>query len=98
MSFRSSYLMNRHYNIAITGKVQGVNYRYSAFKMAQALGIKGFVQNEADGSVYCEAEGEEEMLTRFIQWCHHGPENARVDYVSVNDGELKSFIEFKQNR
>lgn len=90
--------MVRHYNITITGRVQGVSYRANALKMALALGIQGFVQNQSDGSVYCEAEGEEDMLTRFIQWCHHGPELARVDYVSVNDGPIVGFTEFKQNR
>lgn len=62
--------------------------------MADLLGVKGFVRNEDNSDVYIEAEGEEEILTRFIQWCHHGPENAAVKYVSVNEGEIVSFQEF----
>ena len=87
--------MTKHYNITITGKVQGVFYRASAVKMAKLLDIKGFVQNEANENVYCEAEGEEELLTKFIQWCHHGPEKAEVKYVSVNEGELMNFKTFE---
>jgi len=63
--------------------------------MADLLGIKGFVRNEANSNVYIEAEGEEEVLTRFIQWCHHGPENAAVKYVSVNEDELVNFEGFE---
>ena len=90
--------MKVHYNITITGKVQGVCYRASAEEMAKLLGIKGFVQNESNGNVYCEAEGEEDMLTKFIQWCHHGPAEAEVKYVSVEGGEMKDFEVFRQNR
>ncbi len=90
--------MIRHYNISISGKVHGVFFRDSTVKMANLLGVKGFVQNEPDGTVYCEAEGEEDMLTRFIQWCHHGPKLAKVDYVSVSEGEINGYKEFKQNR
>ncbi len=87
--------MLRHYNITVQGKVQGVFYRASAKQMAVLLGIKGFVQNEPNEDVYIEAEGEEEWLAKFIQWCHHGPDKAEVKYVSVNDGEVRNFESFE---
>lgn len=90
--------MKRHYNIIVSGKVQGVFYRASAKQMADLLGIKGFVLNLADGSVYIEAEGDEEILTKFIQWCHHGPERAEVTYVSVNEADIQGFVMFESRR
>lgn len=83
-----------HYNITVNGKVQGVFFRASAKQMADLLGIKGTVKNEMNGDVMIEAEGDEEMLVKFIQWCHHGPDKARVEHVSVKLGVflgLKTF-------
>jgi acylphosphatase len=47
----------KHINIKITGKVQGVFFRASTKAVADQIGVKGFVKNEKDGSVYVEAEG-----------------------------------------
>ena len=88
----------KHYNITIRGKVQGVYFRQSCKQMAGLLSVKGFVQNEPNGDVYAEAEGEEDLLIKFIQWCHHGPENAEVKHVSVSEGELKNFQLFELRR
>lgn len=90
--------MHKHYNITITGKVQGVFYRAGTRQMAELLGLKGFVRNQADGSVYCEAEGEEELLVKLIQWCHHGPDQAQVSYVSVEEGPMQHFAGFDIRR
>jgi acylphosphatase len=95
---RHIHFMEKHFNITVRGKVQGVYFRASAKKMADLLGIKGFVRNEADGNVYAEAEGEEEMVIKFIHWCHHGPDNAEVESVSITDGELQSFTSFEIRR
>lgn len=90
--------MIRHYNIVVTGRVQGVYYRATAKQMADILGLKGFVRNETDGSVYIEVEGDEEMIVKFIQWCHHGPDRAEVKYVSVNEAPLVNFEGFESRR
>jgi acylphosphatase len=90
--------MQRHYNIVITGKVQGVRYRAVAQKMADIMGLTGYVQNKPDGTVYMEVEGEEDLLVRMIQWCHHGPEGADVQHVSVTDGQVQGFTEFEIRR
>ena len=88
----------KHFNIRVSGKVQGVFYRASARAHAEALEITGFARNESDGSVYMEAEGDEESLRQFVEWCHRGPERAVVSSVEVGEGELKNFLSFDVNR
>lgn len=47
------------------------------------LGIKGFVRNEKDGSVYVEASAPAAAMTEFIDWLKLGPPLCRVDGISA---------------
>ncbi|MFH2071006.1 MAG: acylphosphatase [Elusimicrobiota bacterium] len=58
--------MQSRIHIIIDGEVQGVGYRYFAVRLAQSLGIVGWVLNKPDGSVEIDAEGEKTDLDRFI--------------------------------
>lgn len=71
--------------IKITGRVQGVSFRYSARTIARYLGVKGFVRNMHDGSVYIEAEAEENVLGNFVIWCRKGPDFAQVEKVETDE-------------
>lgn len=73
--------------LLISGRVQGVGYRYCARIEAQRLGLDGTVRNLEDGRVEAEAEGEPEALESFISWCRHGPPGARVDEVELSWSE-----------
>lgn len=86
--------MKKHFNIKIFGQVQGVFFRASAREKATSLGINGFVQNQPNGSVYIEAEGENDGLNQFLSWCHEGPSAASVDEVKITEGPLKNFSGF----
>lgn len=90
--------MMKHFNIRVTGQVQGVWYRGSAERKARQLGLTGFVRNQPDGSVYAEAEGPEALLLEFVEWCRQGPELARVDEVQVTEGEVSGFPDFSVRR
>lgn len=90
--------MLKHLNVKIAGKVQGVFFRASTKQMADLLGVDGFVRNESDGAVYLEAEGEDESVFKLIHWCHHGPDNAVVEQVSVTEGEMKGYTGFEIRR
>jgi len=71
----------KHLEIKIFGRVQGVFFRHSAKQKAEELNIKGFAKNEPDGTVYIEAEGEEENLKQFLDWCYQGSPFALVEKV-----------------
>lgn len=88
----------KHFAIKISGKVQGVFFRASTKQKADELTIKGFVRNEPDGSVYCEAEGREDKLKQFADWCRSGPPFATVDQCLVSEDEVKGFTEFRITR
>ncbi len=86
---------SKHYNIRITGKVQGVFFRASTKAVADQLGIKGFVLNRDDGSVYTEAEGDDLSIELFLDFCRKGPEHAIVENVEVSQGDIKNFRNFE---
>jgi acylphosphatase len=87
-------MSTKHFNITVSGKVQGVFYRQSTMEKARELELKGFVRNEANGDVYLEAEGSDEKLEELVKWCRQGPSRARVERVNVSEGELKNFTDF----
>ena len=71
-------------NMKITGKVQGVGFRYFVLQQAQELGIKGWVNNKPNGNVEALAQGEKADLERFIAKVKEGPSFSRVDDVNLN--------------
>jgi acylphosphatase len=71
----------------VRGRVQGVWFRYETQKKALELGLCGFVENLADGSVYGMAEGDELTLERLVEYVRVGPPLAKVDGVDTRWGE-----------
>jgi acylphosphatase len=88
----------KHLSIHVSGKVQGVFFRASTKAKAEEFNIKGKVRNNADGSVSIEAEGEEECLRRFVEWCRRGPKFAQVERCEVKDTEILNFKGFTIER
>ncbi len=86
--------MLKHYNITVTGKVQGVWYRKSTWIKAEELRIKGYVMNLPNGSVYIEAEGDQNQLQNLLKWCSEGPEYAIVDHISFKESNMQFFEHF----
>lgn len=90
--------MLKRMTMTIHGRVQGVFFRESTKNKARELGVVGRVRNEPDGSVYVDAEGEEEKLRELLKWCRQGPSGARVnrvDHEFVPD--LKGYQDFEVN-
>ena len=69
------------YRYLVSGRVQGVGYRYFAMRTAESLGIKGFVRNLVDGRVEVVCEGPEAVLAEFEQQLRQGPAFASVSSV-----------------
>ena len=82
--------------IRVYGGVQGVFFRESARQEARKLGLGGFARNEADESVYIEAEGGEDDLKKFVDWCRQGPEMAKVGRLDIEySSDLKFYKDFE---
>ena len=69
----------------VSGKVQGVWFRQSTKQVADSLDICGYAKNLADGKVEVVAYGREEAIEQLLAFLHRGPENARVDQVTLLD-------------
>jgi acylphosphatase len=88
----------KHLDIIVHGKVQGVNFRHYTREQALALGVNGFVENRGDGTVYIEAEGNEEQMNNFVEWCRKGPARAEVKSIDKRDGEIQNYSSFDIRR
>ena len=87
--------MPKHLNITVTGRVQGVGFRRAARDQARYLGIKGYARNMHDGSVFIEAEGEDDVMALFVKWCRQGPPFGRVEEVTTKMENWQGFSTFE---
>jgi acylphosphatase len=71
----------------VSGRVQGVGFRYFVQRAAQELGLKGYVKNRADGTVEAYASGTSERLDAFKRRLWEGPGLSRVDNVEEHEAE-----------
>jgi acylphosphatase len=88
-------MSNQRIRILVTGKVQGVFFRQALKVMAKKNNIFGWVKNLKDGRVEAVLEGDEEQVSRLVEWSHGGPANARVEDVEIHyekfSGEFSKF-------
>jgi acylphosphatase len=68
----------------LTGRVQGVGFRYSCRLEGRRLGLSGWVRNLPDDGVEVWAEGPSAKLDDFLHWLQRGPPGARVDSLSYD--------------
>ncbi len=86
----------RRVRVKIYGRVQGVFFRANTKRLADEVGVKGWIRNCEDGTVEAVFEGEDKAVEKMIKWCHKGPPLARVEKVKVNEEKFKG--EFKDFR
>ncbi len=72
----------------MSGRVQGVFFRDTCRRTAEATGVSGWVRNRADGRVEALFEGSPEAVERMVAWCRQGPSLAVVEHVEIFDSEL----------
>jgi acylphosphatase len=73
------------FTATVSGRVQGVGFRFSTQRQAESLGLSGFVQNRMDGSVRVVAEGDPEALEKLAAWLSKGPPGAYVHNVHIEN-------------
>lgn len=88
----------RHFKIEVQGRVQGVWFRKYTKEAADSFGVCGYVCNRADGSVYLEAEGEEEQLQKLLTWLEKGSPLSRVTRVLWDAGDMRHYASFEVRR
>jgi len=70
--------------VFVSGRVQGVFFRYTCAREAAQAGLRGTVRNLVDGRVEAVFQGTKSAVDRLIGWCHDGPPAARVSHVVVS--------------
>jgi acylphosphatase len=86
------------YEIKIYGKVQKVGFRKFIWQKATQLGIRGFVENKDDGSVFVFAVGRKEDLNNFLKYCKEGSGRSLVDEIKVESVETDNPPSLKLRR
>jgi acylphosphatase len=69
--------------LRITGRVQGVGYRYALQQEAEKLGVSGWVRNRRDGSVEAVVQGEQSSVDAVVAWTRRGPIGSAVAEVAA---------------
>lgn len=75
--------------VVVRGAVQGVFFRDSTRRRAEAEGVAGWVANRGDGAVEAVFEGEPVAVERLVAFSRQGPRSARVEDVEVTDEQPK---------
>ena len=70
-------------HLQISGRVQGVGYRYFAEETASSLGLRGWVRNLPDGKVEAEVEGPKAVIEKWISQLRKGPSLSTVEDVQI---------------
>ena len=82
----------------VTGRVQGVGFRFFAVRAARELGVRGWVRNRPDGAVETVVEGEDGPVVEYLARLGRGPGGSRVDAVAVEDLEAQGLAGFEVTR
>jgi len=67
----------------ISGRVQGVSFRYFTYHEALKRGLRGWIRNLQDGRVEAVFEGEKGAVQNVLEWSEIGPPGAQVDSIEV---------------
>ena len=87
--------MTTRARVLISGRVQGVSFRYFTQRTARALGLTGWVRNRPDGSVEALFEGVRATVEQVLAACCQGPPAAEVTEMQVEwETADKEFIDF----
>jgi acylphosphatase len=80
--------------VVIHGRVQGVFFRDTLRRLAEAAGVAGWARNTWEGTVEAVFEGEEDAVERLVAFAREGPEGAMVERVEVSEEGLEGLRGF----
>lgn len=78
----------------VSGRVQGVGFRYAVARVARTHGVTGWVRNLPDGTVEAVLDGEPDAVDSVVRFCHTGPRGASVVGVDVSEVEAPKVAGF----
>jgi acylphosphatase len=84
--------------VVVYGFVQGVFFRETTRRRAEAAGVSGWVRNRPDGAVEAVFEGEPDAVGRLLAFVQEGPPDARVERVETVDEEPEGLERFAVRR
>ena len=82
--------------LIISGRVQGVGFRFWTVREAIGRGLDGWVRNLPDGTVEALVAGPEEAVRNMAEACRHGPRMAQVVAIDESPAELPAESGFRQ--
>ena len=82
-------------HLLISGRVQGVAFRYCMADRCRQLGVTGWVRNLANGSVEAEIEGDPKAAESAVAWVRQGPPAARVAEVIIDERPVRGGTGFE---
>ena len=86
-------------HILVSGRVQGVGYRWRAVEAARRFGVTGWVRNLPDGRVELVVDGEKAPVAAMVAWCRKGPKEARITgFSDAPRGEACLYDQFEIRR
>jgi acylphosphatase len=81
--------------VVLSGRVQGVSFRWATQQLARRHGVAGWVRNRPDGSVEAVFEGESAQVDRMVAFCGEGPVGAAVASIDVADEPPEQLAGFR---
>ena len=84
--------------VLLSGRVQGVGFRFFAERAAREAGVTGWVRNLPDGGVESVAEGDDLAVQTYLQRVRQGPPGSRVTATQVFEIELGRYRSFEITR
>ncbi|PMK04903.1 acylphosphatase [Vibrio sp. 10N.261.55.A7] len=88
-------MFQKCYKFTVSGRVQGVGFRYFTTMKANELKLKGYVKNLNNGDVEVVASGELDHVTALESWLDEGPRLSKVMKVMKEEVDPSSYSEFK---
>ena len=81
--------------VIVSGRVQGVFFRDTARRRAEAAGLAGWIRNTPEGAVEAVFEGEPEAVDELVDFCRRGPSRAEVALVDVEEEQPERLSGFE---